>query len=175
MTTFTQRQHATRLFLPFTAGLLLRGSRLHISRWMLAATIFFTIFFSTLSWAGALHDATETSNLARIKQLVAAGADINEIDDRGIWPLLAAVTDGNLEAIRLLLALHADPNQTDHYQYSALHEAASLGYPAALELLIDANANINARDISSITPLGYALRSSSSEAVALLQRMGGIQ
>jgi ankyrin repeat protein len=142
---------------------------------MLAAMFFAAMFVSAACWAGALHDATETGNLARIKQLVSAGADVNEIDNRGIWPLLAAVTDGNLEAIKLLLALHANPNQADHYQYSALHEAANLGYPAALELLIDANADINARDINGITPLGYALRSSSAEAVALLQRMGGIQ
>lgn len=169
MTTLTPWQQGLRITLP-TTGVLFRLSTL-----MLATTFFAAMFVSVTCWAGALHDATETGNLARIKQLVSAGADVNEIDNHGIWPLLAAVTDGNLEAIRLLLALHADPNQADHYQYSALHEAASLGYPAALQLLIDANANINARDINGITPLGYALRSSSAEAVALLQRMGGIQ
>lgn len=133
------------------------------------------VLFTSTGWAGALHDAAETGNLTQIQQLVAAGNDVSEVDSRGIWPLLAAVTDGNAATVALLLKLKADPNQMDQYQYSALHEAASLGHHDVVELLIDAKANINARDINGITPLGYAMRSPSQEAVALLQGVGGIQ
>ena len=133
------------------------------------------LFFAPSSWAGALHDAAETGNLTRIQQLVADGADISEVDERGIWPLLAAVTYGDVEAVALLLKLHADPNQMDQYRYSALHEAASLGYPDVVKLLIDAKANINVRDINDMTPLGYAMTSPSEEVVILLQSVGGIQ
>lgn len=134
-----------------------------------------SVFFSTASWAGALHDAAETGDLSRIQQLSAAGADVSAVDSRGIWPLLAAVTEGNAATVALLLKLNANPNQADQYQYTALHEAASLGYHDIMELLIDAKANINARDINGITPLGYALRSSSQETITLLRDMGGIQ
>ena len=134
-----------------------------------------SVVCSTTSWAGALHDAAETGNLSQIQQLVAAGADVSEVDSRGIWPLLAAVTEGNAATVALLLKLNANPNQVDQYQYSALHEAASLGYHNVVELLIDAKANINARDINGITPLGYAMRSSNPETITLLQDIGGIQ
>lgn len=135
-----------------------------------------SVFFATTSWAGALHDAAEAGNLTQIQQLVASGADVNEVDARGIWPLLAATTNGNVTTVALLLKLNANPNQTDRYHYSALHEAASLGYADVLKLLIAANADINARDINGITPLGYALRSSPNpKAMALLQSAGGIQ
>lgn len=142
---------------------------------IVASLFFVALLFSTASGAGPLHDAAETGNLAQIQRLIADGADIAAADSRGIWPLLAAVTTGNTAAVELLLRLKADPNQTDRYQYSALHEAASLGYYDVVKTLISANARINLRDVSGITPLGYALRSSSPETAALLQDMGGIQ
>jgi ankyrin repeat protein len=134
------------------------------------------LFCTASAWAGPLHDAVEVGDLARVKRLVATqSVDINEIDQRGIWPLLAAATDGNTAMVRLLLKLGADPNQHDQYQYSALHEAASLGYRDVIEVLIEAKADINVRDINSITPLGYAVRSPSLEAAALLKDFGATQ
>ena len=125
------------------------------------------------TWAGPLHDAVEVGDLARVKRLVEMqGADVNEIDNRGIWPLLAAASDGNTAMVRLLLKLKADPNLHDQYNYSALHEAASLGFRDVIEILIEAKADINARDINDITPLGYAVRSPSLEAAELLQDFG---
>ena len=126
----------------------------------LGILFFGSISFASTGWAGPLHDAAETGNLNQVQQLVAA---------------VAAVTDGNTATVALLLKLKANPNQADQYQYTALHEAASLGYRDVAELLIDAKAGVNARDINGITPLGYALRSSSQEAVTLLQDVGGIQ
>ncbi len=128
------------------------------------------------SWAGPLHDAVEVGDTARVKRLIETqSADISEIDHRGIWPLLAATSDGNVEMVELLLKFKADPNQQDQYQYSALHEAASLGFRDVVEILIQAKADINARDINGITPLGYAMRSQSQGSVALLQNSGAIQ
>lgn len=108
----------------------------------------------------------------RIKQLVSQGEDINEIDNRGIWPLLAAVTYGDNRSVELLLELGANPNLKDQYNYTALHEAASLGYPVVAETLIKAKARLNTRDISSFTPLGYAKRSGNQEVIELLEAHG---
>jgi len=128
------------------------------------------------SWAGPLHDAVEVGDTARVIHfLETQSADVNEIDHRGIWPLLAATSDGNVEMVTLLLKFKADPNQHDQYQYSALHEAASLGFRDVMEILIQAKADINARDINGITPLGYAMRSHSQDAVVLLKDSGAIQ
>jgi len=131
---------------------------------------------TTGTWAGPLHDAVEMGDLARVKRLVETqGADVNEIDNRGIWPLLAAATDGNTAMVKLLLQLKANPNRHDQYQYTALHEAASLGFRNVVEILIDAKADINARDINDITPLGYAERSPSLETAELLREYGATQ
>jgi len=107
-----------------------------------------------------------------IKQLILQGADINEIDARGIWPLLAATTYGNAQTVELLIDLGADPNLADQYNYTALHEAATLGYHDVANLLIEARANINIRDINSFTPLGYAKRSGTQAVIDLLESHG---
>lgn len=144
---------------------------------LLKLTICLALFLCmTGAWAGPLHDAVETGNLSKVRKLVEQqAADISEVDKRGIWPLLAAATDGNVDMVELLLALQADPNQQDQYHYSALHEAASLGFRDVIEILIQAGAEINTRDINGITPLGYALRSSSVDAANLLKEFGATQ
>jgi ankyrin repeat protein len=144
---------------------------------LLKLTLSLTLCFSLAgAWAGPLHAAVEAGDLNKVRRLVEQqAADINEIDDRGIWPLLAAATDGNVKMVELLLELQADPNQLDQYQYSALHEAASLGFRDVVEVLIQARAEINIRDINDITPLGYALRSSSMDTANLLQKFGATQ
>jgi len=123
-------------------------------------------------WAGPLHDAVEVGAAMRIEQLILQGEDINEIDERGIWPLLVAVTYGDNRSVELLLKLGADPNLADQYNYTAMHEAAILGYRVVAKTLIKAKANLNIRDISSFTPLGYAKRSGSQEVIELLEAHG---
>ena len=120
------------------------------------------------SRAGELHFAAEIGANQRVIQLVSQGANINEIDDRGIWPLLAAVTYGNLKTVALLLLLGADPNLADRYHYTALHEAAGLGYRQITEHLINAKADLNQRDINNYTPLGYAMRGGHQAVIELL-------
>ena len=131
-----------------------------------------TSIISAGLWAGPLHDAVEVGAINRIEQLVLHGEDINAIDERGIWPLLAATTFGDNKCVELLLKLGADPNLADQYNYTALHEAATLGYREVAETLIKAKAHINPRDISNFTPLGYAKRSGSQEVAELLERHG---
>lgn len=125
---------------------------------------------STKLWAGPLHDAVEVGSLERIEQLVKQGEDVDEIDERGIWPLLAATTYGDNRSVELLLKLGADPNLADQYNYTPMHEAATLGWHEVVEIFIKAKASINTRDISGFTPLGYAKRSGSQEVIEVLKR-----
>lgn len=134
------------------------------------------IFCVTSAWAGPLHDAVEVGDLTNVRQLLeSTSVDINEIDHRGIWPLLAAASDGNADMVKLLLKLKANPNRVDQYNYSALHEAATLGFQQIIKILVLANTDMNTRDVNNITPLGYALRSQSVEAAEMLQSLGAKQ
>jgi uncharacterized protein len=45
-----------------------------------------------------------------MRQVIAAGADLNEFDDFRMTPLLWAIMRGDIAAIRMLLESGADPN-----------------------------------------------------------------
>jgi ankyrin repeat protein len=58
----------------------------------------------------ALTEAALRSNYAAMRQLIAAGADLNEFDEFRMTPLLWAIMGGDIDAVRLLLENGADPN-----------------------------------------------------------------
>lgn len=56
-----------------------------------------------------LIQAVEDGNLEQIEHLVSVGADVNEISQEGMTPLLMAVIRDKIDALSLLLKLGADP------------------------------------------------------------------
>jgi uncharacterized protein len=57
-----------------------------------------------------LTEAVLRSDYAAMRQIVAAGADLNVVDDFGMTPLLWAIMRGDIDAVRILLENGADPN-----------------------------------------------------------------
>lgn len=57
-----------------------------------------------------LHEAVRTDNTARVKDLIATGAHINEADATGMTPLGIAVEQQNLEIVKMLLDRGANVN-----------------------------------------------------------------
>jgi ankyrin repeat protein len=58
----------------------------------------------------ALTDAVLLSDYEVMRQVIAAGADLNELDDFTMTPLLWANIRGDIAAVRMLLESGADPN-----------------------------------------------------------------
>ena len=58
----------------------------------------------------ALTNAVLRSDYDAIRQIVAAGADLNEFDGFRMTPLLWAIMRGDITAVRMLLESGADPN-----------------------------------------------------------------
>jgi len=58
----------------------------------------------------ALTEAVLLSDYAAMREIVAAGADLNEFDDFRMTPLLWAILRGDIDAVRMLLEGGADPN-----------------------------------------------------------------
>jgi len=82
-----------------------------------------------------LAGAVLRSDYSAIRELAAAGADLNGFDDHRMTPLLWAIMRGDIDAVRLLLESGADPNvrpnPSDSPLWSAeddfgLHEIAAL-------------------------------------------------
>ena len=67
-----------------------------------------------LSWAAGLGDT------ARVRELLAAGADANEVCVRGRTALMAACTSGHEHVVRLLIEAGADLEKADNAGRTAL-------------------------------------------------------
>jgi ankyrin repeat protein len=71
----------------------------------------------------ALHYAARDGRLEIARTLVAAGADINQVDANGITPLVMAITNNHVEVARYLIEQQADIRAADWYGRTPLWAA----------------------------------------------------
>jgi hypothetical protein len=57
-----------------------------------------------------LVEAAAQGSVQGVRDLIAAGADLNQRDENGITALIILAYAGNVEIVRLLLAVKANPN-----------------------------------------------------------------
>ena len=58
----------------------------------------------------ALYDAVRDGDAERVRELLAAGADVDALSDNGLTPLHIAVLAGDYNLVRLLIEAGADVN-----------------------------------------------------------------
>jgi ankyrin repeat protein len=115
-----------------------------------------------------LDVAAMRNNLVIVRQLLTAGADVNNPNR----PLLEALQNGAAEVALALLTAGAKIDVHDNSYRSPLHFAASCGALDALKKLLDGGADINARDSQGQTPLHYAAQNNGVLATELLLARG---
>ena len=126
------------------------------------STWFRTVF--TSQWvhedgATAFWRASQSSDLAVMKLLLAHGADPNIATTINVTPLQVAAGIGwvegvtyewskeaNIEAVKLLLSLGNDPNAQAETGRAALHGAGHKGRTEVIQILVDAGAKLDTRD-----------------------------
>jgi Ankyrin repeats (3 copies) len=85
-----------------------------------------------------LRRAAGEGNVARVKQLLEAGADVNAANRYGGTALSYACDHGHLEVVKLLLEKGADPKAQDtFYNATPLSWAAMKGHVEITRLLLD--------------------------------------
>ena len=90
-----------------------------------------------------LYAAAARGNVARITQLVEAGANVNAVLLGDGSPLIAAAREGHYEAARVLLGRGANPNVAVPGDGNPLIMAAREGHADIVELLLDQGADID--------------------------------
>jgi len=104
-----------------------------------------------------LVDAAFICDLARVRDLLARGADPNAANDEGRPPLVSAILGGSLPLIDVLLDGGADVDARDPHGWTPLHFAAQEVLPGMAARLIARGADVNAQDEEGNTPLARAI------------------
>ena len=92
----------------------------------------------------ALMQAVKANKLDTLAQLLAGGANVNQADGGGDWPVIMAAYLGHTAVLELLLQAGADLGVLDPgMKATALHAAAYAGRTEAARLLITGGIAIN--------------------------------
>ncbi|MFQ5809175.1 MAG: ankyrin repeat domain-containing protein [Armatimonadota bacterium] len=128
-------------------------------------------FLSQL-WHADILDATEAGDAARVRELVAGGADVNAKDTGGETGVHRAAGRGDTEVARLLIEHGAEVNAKDPDGQTPLHRAAVGGKAEVAKLLIERGAEVNAKDAKGRMPLHRAAVGGKREVAKLLIEHG---
>ena len=119
-------------------------------------------------------------DLAKVRLLLAKGADINARSKQGRTPLIvAAAYDGNLEVVKLLIEKGADMAAKDGSGTTPLLAATDVNDTETVKFLVARGADVKARmeapgarGAMGSTPLLYAASNDNAELVKLLLAKG---
>ena len=115
-----------------------------------------------------LHWAAYQDDLAKVDQLIRAGANVNAANDIGATPLWAASVNGSAPIVKRLLDAGAKPNAALLSGESPLMAAARAGKLAAVDALLAKGANPNARGARGQTALMWAVAQMHADVVKRL-------
>jgi ankyrin repeat protein len=124
------------------------------------------------AWASSLATAAREADTDTVRQLIAAGADVNEPEADGTSALLWATYQQSPELVSLLLEAGADANAANEFGLTPLLQASRYGDAEMIERLLDGGADLSAATRDGETPLMAASRAGSVAAVQSLLEHG---
>ena len=117
-----------------------------------------SLFFSSFLFAGEVHEAAKSGDIAKLRQLLNKDPGLLYVqDEQGKTPLHWATGRGQYETMKVLLDEYlVDVNVRNKNQGTPLHVAASQAQPEGVRILLQHKAEINARTKDGATPLHFA-------------------
>jgi uncharacterized protein len=124
----------------------------------------------------ALTRAARSGDEAKVKQLLAAKANINAKDNDNNTALIWAASEGHTPIAQALIEAKADLNANAKYGgFTALIQAAARGRTPIAQALIEAKADLNAKNNWGYTALYCAKDYKHQAIVAMLEQAGAKQ
>ena len=103
-----------------------------------------------------MQEAIRAGDVAKVRALIAAGADLAAPNDILDPPLNQAVIENRPEIVRILVEAGADVNGANPQGDTPLHQAARYGRLELVRFLLDHKADFNARNKYNETPRDLA-------------------
>jgi ankyrin repeat protein len=120
----------------------------------------------------AFRVALEENDVARLREVLDGGFDVNAPQLLGLSPLMLSARMSRPEVTAMLIRRGARVNARCPRDLTALSYAAYTGDEPTLELLLRAGAEPNTSDVAGGTPLMWAVRSRSLAKVRMLLAAG---
>jgi ankyrin repeat protein len=120
----------------------------------------------------ALTKAVKAGDLATVRKLISARADVNAVSGDGSTPLLWAAHRSDIEMVQALVAAGAKVDVANNYGITPLLDASRTGDVAMIEVLLKAGADPKRTHPEGETTVMAASRAGSVPAVRLLLDRG---
>jgi len=124
---------------------------------------------STENTVNPLIESSLLGNIAEVRKLLEADADVNAKGRNDNTALHMASQNGHTEIVRLLLEAYAEVNAKGRDFNTALHMASRIGNAEIVKLLLEAGADVDAKGKDDSTALHIASEEGLSEIVKLLK------
>jgi ankyrin repeat protein len=129
-----------------------------------------TIILSLARCATTLPRAAAKGDVAKVNDLLNAGADVNESSVGRVTPLMRAVSHKRTEVIKVLINNGAYLNTQDTRGHTALHWAVKNNDPETVKLLVERGANIHVPDYENVvTPEQLAFRKGNPQIIEIMK------
>jgi ankyrin repeat protein len=102
--------------------------------------------------------------------LIKNNSDVDDQDNEGMTPLMAAVVESNYDVLNLLLEKNAQVNKINSARETALILAAKAGFIKGMALLISKNADLNVVDSQGKRFFEYLNDDLKNLSVAMMSR-----
>ncbi|MDR3204188.1 MAG: ankyrin repeat domain-containing protein [Deltaproteobacteria bacterium] len=111
------------------------------------------------------------TKLDTLRTLLSLGLNVNEVNDEGVTPLMAAAANPEISVTRYLLIEGADPNLREKRGRTALMLAAALNpNPMVLRILLECGADPLIKDSNNQTALYFASQNLNSDMLQVLNK-----
>ena len=142
-----------------------------------ASAIAFVVLLAATLDASSIDTVTAAArarDIAAVRALLKAGADVNAASGDGMTALHWAAQQGDNALVQMLLSAGANVHATTRLGgYTALHLAAQAGHAQAVAALLASGADPDLTTSTGATPIMLAAKAGSADVVTHLVEVGG--
>ena len=137
-------------------------------------TLAFALSLPLQAAADDIHDAAKSGDVAKVINLIDAGAMIDAIDLLDKTALIWASENDHTDVVQALVDRGASVDNADFTGRTALYFAATEGFEGIVQILIEAGADVNLEDSEGTRPLDHPINRGHAAIIEILTEAGAV-